>query len=256
MAIDTALAGGTAPGSNILTTLRQHAAINSVYAFGRRDFPQQDESGPAHFKPLISTDTTQWPGLLAPELKTTSDSSFVFFSALGTTRAQAGGVEAQRKIDHELLVDLAKSFVAEYSGPTQGKKSVFVLISSSGANHKSFLAYPKMKGETEEEIKGLLKSRSNARGLDHVVILRPGLIVGTRQDSRPAEWVLRKIATFAGNVLGNGFKDFWAQDADIIARAAVSAALTCTEGQQREKVWLLGQSDIVRLGRTEWRKSE
>lgn len=113
-----------------------------------------------------------------------------------------------------------------------------------------------MKGETEEEIKGLLKSGSNAQGLDHVVILRPGLIVGTRQDSRPAEWVLRKIATFAGNVLGNGFKDFWAQDADVIARAAVSAALTCAEGQQREKVWLLGQSDIVRLGRMEWRKSE
>ncbi|KAF4551092.1 HIM1-like protein [Elsinoe fawcettii] len=258
MGVDTALAGGTGlVGSNILKTLGNHAGINSIYALGRRDFPSS-EVGSFSFKlkPVISTESSQWASLLSPELKSKSNSSFVFFSALGTTRAQAGGVAAQRKIDHELPVSLAKSFIADHGAAAEGKKSVFVLISSSGANPSSFLAYPKMKGETEEEVKGLLKSEGNAQGLDHVVILRPGLIVGTRQDSRPAEWLLRRIATFAGNVLGNGFKDFWAQDADVIAQAAVNAALKCVDGQHKEAVWLLGQSDIVRLGRTEWDKKD
>ncbi len=50
----------------------------------------------------------------------------------------------------------------------------------------------------------------------------------------------------------NKFKDFWAQDAEVVGKAAVNAALQALEGD-RPKVWLLGQSDIVRLGRTEWK---
>ncbi|KAG8631918.1 hypothetical protein KVT40_001058 [Elsinoe batatas] len=260
MGVNTALAGGTGlVGSNILKTLGLHAGIDSIYALGRRDFPSSEVGAFAFkFKPLIASESSQWGSLLSPELKSKGSSSFIFFSALGTTRAQAGGLETQRKVDHELPVSLAKSFVAEHGSAAEGKKSVFVLISSSGANPSSFFAYPKMKGETEEEVKALLKKVGSTHGLDHVVILRPGLIVGTRRekDSRPAEWVLRKIATFAGNVLGNGFKDFWAQDADVIARAAVNAALKCVDGQQKEAVWLLSQSDIVRLGRTEWEKKD
>ncbi|PNS17611.1 Protein FMP52, mitochondrial [Sphaceloma murrayae] len=258
MGVDTALAGGTGlVGSNILTTLGQHSVVDSIYAFGRRDFPQENVAAfSTKLKPLVSPESSQWPSVLSANLRGIQ-SHFLFFSALGTTRAQAGGLEYQRKIDHELPVNLAKALIAEKPESAGGKKSVFVLISSAGANPHSFLAYPKMKGETEEEIKGLLKSENNQHGLDHVVILRPGLIVGTRreQDSRPAEWLLRKVATFAGSLLGNTFKDFWAQDADVIAKAAVSAALLCSEGQHQEPVWVLGQSDIVRLGRTEWNKS-
>lgn len=64
------------------------------------------------------------------------------------------------------------------------------------------LAYPKMKGELEESVKEL--------GFDTTVILRPGLIVGSREDSRPLEYVVRKIAGFAGG-LGHSLKDSWAQ---------------------------------------------
>ena len=92
-------------------------------------------------------------------------------------------------------------------------------------------------------------------GLEHVVILRPGLIVGTRasHDSRAAELVLRKMAAGAGAVSGNRLKDFWAQDAEVIARAAVRAGLDCIEGKEKESFRILGQADIVRLGRTEWK---
>lgn len=89
---------------------------------------------------------------------------------------------------------------------------------------------------------------------EHVVILRPGLIVGNRSESRAAEFVLRKIAQTAGSVSGDRLKDFWAQDDVTIARAAVKAGLECANGQEKERVRILGQSDIVRLGRTEWKE--
>jgi hypothetical protein len=42
------------------------------------------------------------------------------------------------------------------------------------------------------------------------------------------------------------------QDADIIAKAAVSAGLKALGGTA-PKVWLIDQSEIVKLGRTEWK---
>ena len=91
-----------------------------------------------------------------------------------------------------------------------------------------------------------------ALGFAHTVILRPGLIVGTRSESRPAEAVFRGIARVLGKV-SNVLKDGWAQDAEVIARAAVRAGLDCVEGRREEGVWVLEQGDIIRLGRTEWK---
>jgi uncharacterized protein YbjT (DUF2867 family) len=96
----------------------------------------------------------------------------IFFSGLGTTKAAAGSIEAQRKIDYDLNLDLAKA--AKESGV-----DTYVLISSGSANAQSNFAYVRMKGELEDAVKAL--------GFKHTVILRPGLIVGGREDSRPAE---------------------------------------------------------------------
>jgi hypothetical protein len=104
------------------------------------------------------------------------------------------------------------------------------------------MGYSKMKGELEEAVKAL--------DFEHTVILRPGLLVGDRQESRPAEFVVRKIAGFAG-ALSNGLKDFWAQDDEVVGKAAVSAGLKALKGEG-PKVSIVGQSDVVRLGRTEW----
>jgi len=87
------------------------------------------------------------------------------------------------------------------------------------------------------------------------VILRPGLLVGSRQEFRAAEWVLRKAATAMGSV-SNALKDFWAQDVDVVARAAVKAGTECVEGRREEGVWMVQQADIIRMGRTEWKAPE
>jgi len=102
-----------------------------------------------------------------------------------------------------------------------------------------------MKAELEEAVKGL--------NFSHTVILKPGLLVGERQDSRPAEAALRGIAKGLG-AISRRLADFWAQDANVIGNAAVSAAVQCADGRKEGGLWVLGQSEIVRLGRTEWGK--
>ena len=147
-------------------------------------------------------------------------------------------MENQRKIDYDLNLDLAKAAKAA------GTKT-YVLISSSGANSSSMFPYMKLKGDLEDAVKAL--------DFDHCIVLQPGLLVGERKDSRPPEFVLRKIAGFMGAVSGNMAKDFWAQDADVVAKAAVRAGIDAVEGREKEKFRIIGQSEIVRLGRTEWK---
>lgn len=180
----------------------------------------------------IQADSTQWPN----SLKTLSPTPDVFISALGTTRAQAGSFAAQRAIDYDLNLTLART--AKESGV-----KTYVLISSGGVSSKSRFPYLKMKGELEDAIKAL--------AIPHTVILKPGLLVGARQDNRPPEAVLRIIAQALGTISKAWLTDWWAIDADVVGRAAVAAALECSEGKRDEGVWELEQSDILRLGKNE-----
>lgn len=182
--------------------------------------------------PLINAETSHW----AASLTNISPVPSILLSALGTTRAAAGGLEGQRKIDYDLNLEVAKA-------AKQAGVKVYVLVSTAGANPTSYVPYSKMKGELEEAVKEI--------GFDTTVILRPGLLVGKREESRPAEAILRGVANGLGS-LAHGLKDFWAQDAEVVAKAAVSAGLQALEGG-KPKVWVLGQSDIVKLGRIEWK---
>lgn len=199
-----------------------------MYAYSRRDLPNPTAS--TKLNPITSTDTAQWPSLFPHELKPK-----IFFSGLGTTKAAAGSIEAQRKIDFDLNLELAK--VAKDVGV-----EIYVLISGGGANSQSNIAYTRMKGELEDAVKAL--------EFKHTVILRPGLIVGERTDSRPAEAVLRGIAK-AFRSLTPALTNFWAQDASVIARAAVNAGVQCLEGKHEAGVWELGQGAIIGLGQEE-----
>jgi uncharacterized protein YbjT (DUF2867 family) len=120
----------------------------------------------------------------------------------------------------------------------------YVLISATGASSTSRMPYSKMKGDLEDQVQKL--------EFKHTVILRPGLIVGERDHSRPAETFLRGLANLAGSVGGGALKNFWAQDDSVIGRAAVNAGLQCIDGKREPGVWIVSQADIVRLGKTEW----
>lgn len=87
---------------------------------------------------------------------------------------------------------------------------------------------------------------------DQAVIVRPGLIMGQREEGRAAEGLLQGFFSGLGRV-STAAKDFMAQDADVIARAAVAAAVQAEQGKAPSKYWILEQADIIRLGRAEWK---
>ncbi|KAF7890808.1 uncharacterized protein EAF01_010617 [Botrytis porri] len=238
-------------GSHILSTLLSHPSISTVHSLSRRD-PKPSTTSPK-LHALTSTDTSTWSSLLT----SLSPSPLLFFSALGTTKAQAGSIEAQRKIDYDLNLELASTFspTAENGENGQERNKIYILVSTHGANPSSMIPYSKMKGELEDAVKALLDKKGSR--VKHIIILRPGLIVGEREDSRPTEFVARKVAGWLGWV-NPGLQDFWAQDARVIGRAAVEAGVRAMRGGDGEngeipRVWELGQRDIVRLGKTEWR---
>lgn len=96
----------------------------------------------------------------------------VLFSALGTTLKQAGSEAAQYKVDFTYQFETAKA-------AADGGVENYVLVSSTGADSKSFFFYPRMKGELEETVKTL--------GFQRIHIFQPGILDRNGNDQRPME---------------------------------------------------------------------
>ncbi|KAL4935796.1 protein fmp52, mitochondrial [Aspergillus oleicola] len=230
---NVALIGATGMvGGHILSSLLSNPTVTRVDTISRRT-PAAAASAPnVKLTTFVSADTSKWPS----ELTNLTPTPSIFISSLATTRGAAGGFENQYKFEHDFNLEMAKA--ARDAG-----SKVYVLISSSGADTKSNFAYTRMKGEIEERVKAL--------GFERTVILRPGLIAGQREESRPAEAVVRFFAGAMGKV-HSSLKDGWAQEADVIGRAAVNAGLKALEGDVpagSEKVWTLFGSDIIHHGK-------
>ena len=222
-------------GSNMLATLLTHPKVTQVATYTRRSVPSSQDPD-RKLQAYESTETSSWP----TKLQSTSPPPTIFFSGLGTTRGQAGSLEKQRLIDYDLNLSMARA--ASAAGTR-----VYVLVSTGMASASSAFPYTRMKGELEDAVREL--------DFEKVVILRPGLIVGAREDSRPPEAAFRWIARALGALNQKYLKDTWAQDASVIARAGVKAGMMCVEGTAPEgKTWVLDQGDIVRLGGTEWKE--
>ena len=76
----------------------------------------------------------------------------MLFSALGTTKKEAGGKKEQFLVDYTYQYEFAK--MASANGVNH-----YALVSSIGADKKSFFFYPKIKGILESSIKTLKFSK-------------------------------------------------------------------------------------------------
>jgi uncharacterized protein YbjT (DUF2867 family) len=229
----TLLIGSTGlVGSYILSTLLADSTVAAVHTISRR----APKSTGATLHATVEADTTQWAARLSAIKPTPS----TVFSSLGTTRAQAGGIANQWKIDHDLNVELAKA--AKEAGVRH-----FVFVSSAGTRGmlSNSLPYSQMKRGVEDTIQGL--------GFETAIILRPGLIMGEREVPHQGGPLMVSAVRGLGKIFGLGLQDKFGQEAEVIARAAVHAAKMAEEGKAPAKYWVLEQSDIVRLGRTEWK---
>jgi uncharacterized protein YbjT (DUF2867 family) len=229
-----ALIGSTGlVGSNILTTLLASPTVTTIQTISRR----APKSTGAKLQAILEPDSSLWKAKLA----SLSPPPTTVISALGTTRAAAGGIANQWKIDHDLNVELAREAKA------RGVKN-FVFISSAGTRGMigGSAPYSRMKQGVEDTVRDL--------GFEHAVILRPGLILGEREENKPLGGILNPAVHGIGKVFGLWAQDLLGQDALVIARAAVHAARLVEEGKAPEKYWILEAGDIVKLGRTEWKE--
>ncbi|KAK4185558.1 protein FMP52, mitochondrial [Podospora australis] len=234
MAPSTLVIGSTGlTGSYILSNLLAGGSESAVYTIGRR---APKSTGPK-LNAIIEGDTTQW----ASRLRAITPAPTTVISALGTTRVQAGGIANQWKIDHDLNVELART------AKEAGVKN-FVFVSSGGTTGMlaNRVPYSQMKQGVEKTVREL--------GFQTAIILRPGFIMGQRETERMGEGLAVGAVRGLGRLLGLGFQDKFAQDAEVIGRAAVHAVRLTEEGKAPSPVWILEQADIVRLGRDEWKE--
>jgi uncharacterized protein YbjT (DUF2867 family) len=149
------------------------------------------------------------------------------FCCLGSTIKKAGSKEAFFKVDHHMIVDIAKAANAN------GIK-VFSVISSIGANPKSSNFYLNTKGLTEEVLKSI--------DFDSLNILRPSMLLGLRSENRPMEEAGKVVFKVMGKLMIGKFKKYRPIHAETVARAMIKVA------NQNQRITILESDKIEETG--------
>lgn len=151
------------------------------------------------------------------------------FVALGTTRRSAGSAEAFRHVDLDLVVAVARA--AEAGGARQ-----LQVVSSVGANPGSRFLYPRTKGEMEREVSLL--------DIPSIVLLRPSLLLGHRQEVRPGEALAERLLRPLAPLLRGPLESLRPVHAEVVAAAMVASARSPEQG-----ISVLGPARIRERGR-------
>lgn len=217
-------------GSHILSLLLAAETYKPIHSITRR----APTTSSANLDAIVDADTSAW----AAKLSSLSPVPATVFSALGTTRGAAGGLQNQWKIDHDLNIELARA--AREAGTR-----TFVFVSSAGTRSPltRFAPYCRMKNGVEDAVREL--------DFEHAIILKPGTILGAREHARPAEAIFQSAVRSLSNI-SQGLQDAMGQDAEVIGRAAVRAAQLVDEGKAPSKYWVIEAGEILKLGRDEW----
>lgn len=136
------------------------------------------------------------------------DNSDAIFCAVGTTQRKVkGDKEAYRKVDYDIPVHTAR--FCKMTGC-----ETIVLVSSVGANSKSNNFYLKLKGEVEDEV--------TTMGIKSVHVMRPSMLLGERNESRPLEKVGQPLMKAFSFLIPAKYKPIEAKD---VAKAMLAAAM-------------------------------
>ena len=148
---------------------------------------------------MLIADPSGWDAAIA------ASNASVLVCALGTTWEKAGKDEAAfRAVDHDLVLLCARAAQAAGIGH-------MIVVSSVGADPQAKHRYLRVKGEMEGAL-----SRLRLRRVD---ILRPGLILGRRAESRPLERAGQLFAPLLNLFLFGKRRKYRAISADTLAQA-------------------------------------
>ncbi|XP_078077124.1 oxidoreductase HTATIP2 [Mustelus asterias] len=157
-------------GKVLLKEIVQSQIFTKVTLIGRRKLTSEDATHENVNQEIVDFDKLD-------EHAAAFQGHDVGFCCLGTTRAKAGEAGFIR-VDYDYILKSAQ--LAKAGGCTH-----FNLESSKGADKNSSLLYSRIKGQVEAAIEEL--------NFDRYSIFRPGVLMCDRQESRPMEWMARKL---------------------------------------------------------------
>ena len=161
-----------ATGQALVQQLLEHPAFGSVSIFVRK--------APALIHEKLKVHTIDFSKLQSYKNLIFGD---VLFSALGTTRKDAGSKAKQYEVDYTYQYEFAK--MALNNGVDH-----YALVSSYGADETSMFFYLKIKGALEEAIKKL--------SFQSICIYQPPSLIRQTDLLRPAEkraiWMMKKLS--------------------------------------------------------------
>ncbi|KAF7243945.1 Oxidoreductase HTATIP2 [Varanus komodoensis] len=195
-------------GKELLVEVLQQQVFSRVTLIGRRKLNLQ---GPLYAS--VSQEVVDFEKL--DESAAAFQGHAVGFCCLGTTRAKAGA-EGFVRVDRDYVEHSAQ--LAKAGGCRH-----FVLVSTKSADKTSGFLYPKIKGEVEEKVQAL--------GFERCSIFRPGVLLCDRQETRPLEWMTRKVL----GVVAHVFPTALSVPTVTVARAMVNLVMMpAKEGQKVE----------------------
>jgi uncharacterized protein YbjT (DUF2867 family) len=150
------------------------------------------------------------------------------FCCLGSTIRKAGSQEAFYRIDHDYPVAAAK--LASARGATR-----YFLVTAVGGDADSRVFYNRVKGEVERDVAAV--------PFEGVGIFRPSLILGPREERRPAESAAQVLMPLITPLLVGPLRKYRAVAAGDVARAMVRLAREGLRG-----VRFVESDEIARLG--------
>lgn len=187
-------------GGHVLQQALADPAVTQVVAPTRKPLTPQ----PRLINPVV--DFERWP----------EDAEWWAVDAvvctLGTTLRAAGSQAAFYKVDHDHPLEVA------YLARRHGARA-FALNSALGADTGSRVFYSRTKGETERDLQAV--------GYPSLTLVRPGLIGGQRQESRPLEQLAVTVSRLVQPLLPKRYR---VVPADRIAQHLLQAALAATPG--------------------------
>uniref|UniRef100_A0A7M4DY86 Protein HTATIP2 n=1 Tax=Crocodylus porosus TaxID=8502 RepID=A0A7M4DY86_CROPO len=150
----------------------------------------------------------------------------VGFCCLGTTKAKAGA-DGFVRVDRDYVIQAAQ---LAYTG---GCKH-FLLQSSQGADKGSSFLYLRVKHASRVCLssagtvltggflgKGEVEAKVQEIGFNHFTVLRPGVLLCARRESRPAEWIAQKVL----GAMAHMFPTAYSVPVATVARAMVASVL-------------------------------
>ena len=139
--------------------------------------------------------------------------SQIVFASIGTTQSKVkGNKESYRKIDFDIIYNIAKAC-------KKNNIENFSFVSSSGANIKSNNFYLNLKGEIENSILNL--------NLSSTSVFRPSLLLGKRKEKRYGEKIAQLIMPFLSFLMPSKYKPI---KAALVAKSMVNISKSIQPG--------------------------